>query len=298
MHADTNVKVQTPEPSQSPAGAQQTSSAQAQAGELFQIDPSILARRREDRVVLVSRVLLGIVLLGGWQLASGTIVKEFWVSSPTGVVLALVKLWQSGSLATYTLATVNEAITGFVFGAIAGMLLGLVFGTSRLVARILDPYLVGFSTVPRVALIPLMVLWFGIGFQTKVIFTALLVFFPVFMNTLAGIRDVDQDLIDVIRVMGASRFDTLMKVLVPSALVWLFAGLRISAPYALIGAVVGEMFTSNAGLGYLLSQSAAQFDTGALFATLLVITLLGLVLTVGLDRLERNMLRWQTHKRN
>lgn len=294
MQADLNMQAPAAVEHTPPAAGR---AAPAPSGEVFLVDPSILARRRENRIVLASRLLLAVVLIGGWELASGTIVKEFWVSSPKGVLIALAKLWESGSLVTYTMATVNEAITGFLFGALAGMLLGLLCGTSRLVARILDPYLIGFSTIPRVALIPLMVLWFGIGFQTKVIFTALLVFFPVFMNTIAGIRDVDQDLIDVIRVMGASRLDTIRKVLVPSALVWLFAGLRISAPYALIGAVVGEMFTSNAGLGYLLSQSAAQFDTGALFATLLVITLLGLVLTIGLDRLERRMLRWQSHKR-
>lgn len=261
---------------------------------VFLVDPSILARRRENRIVLICRIVLGVAALIGWELASGTLIKEFWVSSPHGVILALMKLWDSGGLAGYIWATVSEAMTGFLLGAAAGMLLGILFGASRMIARVLDPYLVGFYSIPRVALIPLFVLWFGIGFQTKVIFTALLVFFPVFMNTLSGARDVNHDLIDVIRVMGASRLDTVRKILVPSALVWLFAGLRISAPYALIGAVVGEMFTSNAGLGYLISLSASQFDTGSLFATLLVITVLGLVLTAGVGQLERRVLRWQS----
>jgi NitT/TauT family transport system permease protein len=263
---------------------------------VFLVDPSIVARRRENRTVLAMRIVLGVAFLVAWQLASGTLVKEFWVSSPLGVWNALVKLWNTGGMLTYTWATVSEAVTGFAFGAIAGMALGLLFGANRVIARILDPYLVGFYTLPRVALIPLFVLWFGIGFQTKVIFTALLVFFPVFMNTLSGVRDVDRDLIDVLRVMGASRMDTVRKVLVPSALVWLFAGLRISAPYALIGAVVGEMFTSNAGLGYLLSLSASQFDTATLFATLVVITVLGLVLTAAVGQLERRVLRWQVSR--
>ena len=269
-----------------------TSAAQDDA--VFLVDPSIVTRRRENRMVLVLRIVLGVAALLAWQLASGTIVKEFWVSTPLGVLKALGTMAETGLLASHTWATVAEAIAGFLAGAAAGMLLGLLFGASRLVARVLDPYLVGFYSIPRVALIPLFVLWFGIGFQTKVIFTALLVFFPVFMNTLAGVRDVNRDLIDVIRVMGATRMDTIRKIMVPSALVWLFAGLRISAPYALIGAVVGEMFTSNAGLGYLLSQSASQFDTASLFATLLVITVLGLLLTAGVGQLERRALRWQT----
>lgn len=282
-----------PEPAAASAGASREAPG-TQDDVVFLVDPSIVARRRENRIVLVLRILIGIAALVGWQLASGTIVKEFWVSSPLGVLQALVKLAQTGGLAAYTWATVEEAMVGFLFGAAAGMALGLLFGASRLVARVLDPYLIGFYSIPRVALIPLFVLWFGIGFQTKVIFTALLVFFPVFMNTLAGVRDVNHDLIDVIRVMGATRMDTVRKILVPSALVWLFAGLRISAPYALIGAVVGEMFTSNAGLGYLLSASASQFDTASLFATLLVITVLGLLLTAGVAQLERRVLRWQT----
>ena len=261
---------------------------------VFLVDPSIVARRKQNRLVLALRIILGVSFLVGWQLASGTLIKEFWISSPSGVYAALLKLWQSGNLGSYVWATVAEAITGFVFGAAAGMLLGIIFGASNLIARVLDPYLIGFYSIPRLALIPLFVLWFGIGFQTKVIFTALLVFFPVFMNTLSGARDVNRDLIDVIRVMGATRLDTVRKILVPSALVWLFAGLRISAPYALIGAVVGEMFTSNAGLGYLISLSASQFDTASLFATLLVITVLGLILTGLVGQLERRMLRWQT----
>ncbi|TIX35315.1 MAG: ABC transporter permease subunit [Mesorhizobium sp.] len=124
----------------------------------------------------------------------------------------------------------TEALAGFAAGVIAGMALGVACGANRLTAKTLDPYLVGFYSLPRVALIPLFILWFGIGFETKVIYTALLVFFPVFMNTLSGVRDVSQDLIDVLRVMGASQADITKKVLVPSALAWLFAGLRISVP--------------------------------------------------------------------
>ena len=261
---------------------------------VFLVDPSILARRRETRTVLVFRVLLGVAALAFWQWSSGRLIKEFWVSSPSGVVAALVKLWEVGGLPAAIGATVAEALVGFALGAISGMLLGILFGANRLIARILDPYVIAFYSLPRVALIPLFVLWFGIGFQTKAIFTALLVFFPVFMNTLSGARDVNRDLIDVIRVMGATRLDTVRKILVPSALVWLFAGLRISVPYALIGAVVGEMFTSNAGLGYLISASASQFDTGALFATLFVITVLGLILTAFVGGVERRLLRWQS----
>jgi NitT/TauT family transport system permease protein len=126
-----------------------------------------------------------------------------------------------------------------------------------------------------------------------VIFTALLVFFPVFMNTLAGARSADNDLIDVLRVMGATRTDAIRKVLIPTSLAWVFAGLKISIPFALIGAVVAEMFTSNQGLGHLISSTANQFDSAGNFAVLFVTTLLGLLMTVIVGLLERHLLRWQ-----
>lgn len=261
--------------------------------EVFLLDPSIKAKRRETIVALVSRVLLGVALLSAWEFVSGRFVDPFWISSPSRVATAFLALWNSGSLLQNIYATVTEAIAGFGFGVAAGMTVGVLFGANRLVAKILDPYLVGFYSIPRVALIPLFILWFGIGFQTKVIYTAMLVFFPVFMNTLSGVRDVNQDLIDVIRVMGASRADTIRKVLIPSALAWLFAGLRISVPYALVGAVVAEMFTSNVGLGYLISYNANMLDTSALFATLAVTTALGLLLHKLVVQIEKRLLRWK-----
>ncbi len=260
--------------------------------EVFLKDPSVAERARENWIVAISRLVLAAGLLGAWQLAAGRWVAEFWVSSPVAIFNALVELTVKGQLLPSVGATVVEAATGFLFGALFGVLLGILLGVNKVIARVLDPFLLGFYSLPRVALIPLFILWFGIGFETKVIFTALLVFFPIFMNTLSGVRNVDNDLIDVIRVMGASRFDAVRKVFVPSALVWVFAGLRISVPYALIGAVVAEMFTSNKGLGYLFSMTANQFDTAGLFAVLLVTTMLGLALDVIVRTVERYYLRW------
>lgn len=265
--------------------------------DVFAVDPSIKARKRENLLVIALRAGLLVVILGAWELASGTIVSPFWVSSPTQILHAFVEMVQSGALPRAILATVLVASAGFVLGTLIGVGLGVLFGVNRVVARVLDPYLTGLYSLPRVALVPLFILWFGLGFEMKVIFTALLVFFPIFMNTLAGIRDVDDDLIDVIRVMGASRRDTIVKVLVPSALAWVFAGLRISVPFALIGAVLAEMFSSSQGLGYLISNTANQFDTAGLFAALGVTTALGLALDWVVALVERRVLRWQ-HKRH
>ena len=261
--------------------------------EVFAVDPSVKARQREGWIVRISRLLLCVGLLGFWQLASGRLVSDFWISSPVGVFHGLIRLWNDGLLLPSIGATMLETVAGFVVGAAMGILLGVTLGVNRIIAKVLDPFLLGLYSLPRVALLPLFILWFGIGFQMKVVFTALLVFFPIFMNTLAGVRSVDHDLIDVLRVMGASRMDAIRKVFIPSALAWVFAGLRISVPFALIGAVVAEMFSSNKGLGYLISVTANQFDTAGLFAALGVTTALGLLLDAAVRLMERRLIRWQ-----
>jgi NitT/TauT family transport system permease protein len=260
---------------------------------LFVDDPSVRARRRETLVVIVSRALVALVLLAAWQLASGRLISGYWISNPPDVASALVRLWQDDALGSAIVATLTETAVGFALGASVAIVIGIALGANRVVARISDPYMMAFSSIPRVALVPLLIVWFGVGFKTKIIFTALLVFFPVFMNTLSGARSADNDLLDVLRVMGASRADTVRKVLIPTSLVWVFAGLRISIPFALIGAVVAEMFTSNQGLGHLISVTANQFDTAGNFAVLFVTTMLGLVMTGAVSLLERHFLRWR-----
>ncbi|GAA0378741.1 ABC transporter permease [Acrocarpospora corrugata] len=261
--------------------------------EVFLVDPSIKARRRQTVIVIISRLVLVVVGLLGWELASDRLVSAFWISSPSEIWSALLRFATNGQLLPAVWVTLAETAVGFVAGAVAGILVGVIFGVSPLIARILDPFLVALNSIPRVALIPLFILWFGIGFQTKILFAATLVFFPVFLNTFSGARDVDRDLIDVIRVMGASRVDAVRRVLIPSALVWVFAGLRMSIPFALIGAVIAEMFTSNEGLGYLIAVTANQYDTAGSFASLFVTTALGLLLTWGVSQSERRVLRWR-----
>jgi NitT/TauT family transport system permease protein len=260
---------------------------------VFLVDPSVKERSRELKIVAISRIAIGLVFLLSWELASGRVVDPFWVSSPSLIWAALIDLSASGLLFKSIVSTVSVAISGFIAGTVVGMVVGMIFGTVRIVAKSLDPYLVAFYSIPRIALIPLFILWFGIGLETKIIYTGLLVFFPVFMNTLSGVRDVDSNLIDDLRVMGASRLDVLRKVLFPSVLAWLFAGLKISAPYALTGAVVAEMFSSSTGLGYLISYNANTLNTAGLFATLLVITALGLLLTMLVAQAENHVLRWK-----
>ena len=147
------------------------------------------------------------------------------------------------------------------------------------------------------ALAPLFVLWFGLGIESKIALAAALVLFLVFLNTFAGVRQVDQDLIEIARLMKATRLQVIAKVIVPSAMSWMFAGLRVSVPYALIGAVIGEMVASNKGLGYLVQFSGAQFDTAGVFAVLIVIALLAMTLNFLVDAVQNHLEQWRITSR-
>ncbi|MFZ0654936.1 MAG: ABC transporter permease, partial [Pseudolabrys sp.] len=192
---------------------------------------------------------------------------------------------------------VYATMAGFAIGSVLGGTLGIWLGVSPFISRLLNPYLNGLNALPKVALAPLFVLWFGLGIESKIALAAALVLFLVFLNTFAGVRQVDQDLIEIARLMKATRLQVIAKVIVPSAMSWMFAGLRVSVPYALIGAVIGEMVASNKGLGYLVQFSGAQFDTAGVFAVLIVIALLAMTLNFLVDAVQNHLEQWRITSR-
>jgi len=239
------------------------------------------------------QTMLGLAILFAWQGVSGRLVDNFFISNPLDVGRRLVGWTLDGSIFLHLWATMYATSVGFFIGAVAGAVLGIWLGVSPFASRLLNPYLNALNALPKVALAPLFVLWFGLGIQSKIALAAVLVLFLVFLNTFAGVRQVDQDLIDGARLMRATRVQIIRKVIVPSALSWLFAGLRVSVPYALIGAVLGEMIASNRGLGYLVQFSGAQFDTAGVFAVLVVIALLAMALNFVVDLIQNRMERWR-----
>jgi NitT/TauT family transport system permease protein len=231
-----------------------------------------------SRSTLAWRIALALAFLGLWELASGRWVAPLFISSPSDVAS---KLW------TLT------AIAGFALGATAGMAAGLALGRWQRLAEVLDPFLMGFYSVPKIALAPLFILWFGVGTEMKVLFVAMIVFLLVFLNTYTGVRDVSREQIAILKLMRASESQILRKVVLPSAFTWVFTGLRLSVPYALIGAIMGEMLASNRGLGYLLADASAQFDTGGAFAGLAAIIAMAVILNAAVRFAERKALPWK-----
>lgn len=240
---------------------------------------------------------LRILIVGGfllaWQLGSGVFVQEFFVSKP---LIIAAKFWgwvENGSLFFHAGITIVEALAGFLFGGLAGMCVGMLLGRSELLGKVFDPIIIVFYSIPKVALAPLFVIWLGIGLEMKIVLTATIVFFLVFLNTYTGVRNVSRELIAIMRLMGANERHIMSKVVLPSAVTWVFAGLRLSVPYALIGAVVGELIAANRGLGYLLSYSAGQFDTAGVFAALIGLIMLAILLNIAVRMFERFALPWQ-----
>jgi NitT/TauT family transport system permease protein len=243
--------------------------------------------------MVTCQVLLGAVLLLAWQGASGRLVDNFFISNPVDVGTRLFGWISDGSLFVHIWATVHATVVGFVIGSVAGVILGVWLGVSPFASRLLNPYLSALNALPKVALAPLFVLWFGLGIESKIALAAVLVLFLVFLNTYAGVREVDRDLIDGARLMKATRTQVITKVIIPSAMSWMFAGLKISVPYALIGAVLGEMIAANRGLGYLVQFSGSQFDSAGVFAVLIVIALLAVALNLLVEIVQHRMQQWR-----
>ncbi|HXE22268.1 MAG TPA: ABC transporter permease [Rhodoferax sp.] len=254
---------------------------------------TVRAARSEWLVTLLWRVGLAVVLLALWQLLSGRVIKPFWISSPLAIADQLGVWIAGGELWLHVEVTLTETVLGFVFGAIAGIAVGLALGLNRRLAAVLDPFIVALYSLPKIALAPLFILWFGVGLTSKVVLSTFIVFFLVFYNTYAGTLAVEAELVDVLRLMGARPAQIVRKVILPSVVIWIFTGMKVSVPYALIGAVVGEMMASNRGLGYLIQASAGQYDTGGVFAALFVLMIISTVLHGALKLCEQRMMRWK-----
>jgi len=239
------------------------------------------------------RITLVVVFLAVWQFSSGRLVSPLFISAPMNVMSRLWDLAASGKLVYHASYTAFHALAGFALGALAGTALGVILGRLQWLAHILDPFLMGFYSLPKIALAPLFILWFGVGTEMKVLFVALIVFLLVFLNTYTGVRQVSREQVTILRLMQASEAQILRKVVLPSAITWMFAGLRLSVPYALIGAIMGEMLASNRGLGYVLSDATAQFDTAGAFAGLVAIIAMAVVFNATVRVAERLAMPWK-----
>jgi len=240
------------------------------------IDPGIAAARRRRNIVLAGRIILSVGFIVGWQIA-GPHLDKLIFSTPSDIGVRLWEWSSDGTLLRNLFVTAEEIILGYALGAGLGVALGLLMGSYPVVASIFDPILMAVYGVPKIAFGPLFIVWFGINLTPKVVITALVVFFFVFLSTYEGARNVDRDLLRVVKLMGANGWQERRLVIIPGAMPAIMLGLKLAIPEALVGAIVGELIVSSRGIGYLVQFSASQLDSAGVFAGLFILMVLALI---------------------
>jgi NitT/TauT family transport system permease protein len=232
------------------------------------------------------------VLLLAWELLVPRAgIPEYILPVPSAF---FERLWIDRALiAEHTLVTANEIVLGFLMAALVSIPLGYVIVSVKLLEKAVYPVIVFFQLVPKIAIAPLFVVWFGFGLFPKVLLTFLLCFFPTLVASMTGFRALDERVLYLTRSMGASPWQTFRKVRVPAALGYIFSGLKVSAVFAATGAIVGEFVGANAGLGYLLLRGTSFLDMPLIFACLVALSAVGILFSYLVDWLEVLLMPWQ-----
>jgi NitT/TauT family transport system permease protein len=235
----------------------------------------------------------GIVMLCGWQYASGRLIRESYVSKPTEIAKRLYELFATGEIWPSLKVTGEELALSYVIGVVLGLMLGYALGRSPRAARIVEPYVMAFYGIPKIALAPLFVIWFGIGIWSKVMLAGTMVFFLVFYNVYAGIRSIDREVVNLALVLGANERQLGRHIYLPAAAPFLLLGMRMAIPYAVIGVIVGEFTSSIAGLGLFINYASSTYDPASVFAGIFILLAFVMVMNALASRLERRLLRWR-----
>ena len=258
---------------------------------------------RERTTVVFGQVALIGGLILAWESAgrSGAINPRVF-SYPSAIAARIVSMLGGEDLHGNTVfehlfATGQALAIGFAIGAVLGIALGFVLGRSALLARILEPYLLGIYSIPKIAIAPLFVLLFGIGLESKIAVVVMGVFFMVFFNTFAGVLSVNEEFINIARIMGANGASVTRRVIVPAALPSILLGLKMGVPFGVIGAIIGEYIAATEGIGWLIIRSTSFFDASGLFASLAFLVVTTWILSQIVALIEARVLRWQPQRR-
>ena len=250
---------------------------------------------KQENLKRWSVVIAMVVFLAAWEgLVRLLSLPAFILPAPVQVGERFLRAASDGTLLRHTAATLLEVMAGLASGVFFATLLGYLLAKSRLLENVLQPFLVASQAVPTVAIAPLLVIWFGSGIFSKVLICSLIVFFPVLVNTVVGLRAVPENLRDLMHSLRASRMQTLRLLELPAALPVLLGGLRIGATLSVIGAVVGELVGADRGLGFLINVGRGQYDTALVFVGVFTLVAMALALYGAVVLLERRLLRWQT----
>ncbi|WP_103379811.1 ABC transporter permease [Pseudonocardia dioxanivorans] len=251
--------------------------------------------RERPELLLVPAVFVVLILV--WQFLIPLFVDDYVLPVPSSIVDSLIQQLTDPLFWGHLEVTLRESLIGFLIGVGSAILLGTAISQVRLVEKTLMPYVVAFQTVPKVALAPLFVVWFGFGLTSKIVMAAVISFFPMLINVIEGLRAADADRIQMLTVFGASKLQIFRMVRLPSAMPFIFAGLDIGIVFAILGAVVGEFIGAKEGLGYLLLQTNYNFDIAGMFAVLVVLSVLGLLAHFLIRFAQRKIAFWAEESR-
>lgn len=251
-------------------------------------------RAARGAAILAGQGLVVAAVIVAWQLAATHgLVNSFFFGRPTAVWHSFVAGMSDGTLPDAARVTLQEALIGLLIGGSLGILSAFLLAASMIGREVVAPMFVAAYAVPRFTLAPLFVVWFGLGMSSKLALVALVAFFYTFISTYQGACEVDQELVAVVRLMRGSRWQTIWKVTVPSTMVWVALSLKQATPNAFQGAIVGELFAANMGLGVAMTLAANRFDTNGLLAAVFTTTILAIGLYAVVQLVVRYSLRWR-----
>lgn len=242
---------------------------------------------------IVLALLPGLVLLAFWEWASGRLIREIYVSKPSAIAVRLYELFATGEILPHLVVTLQELVLGYLVGVLSGVVVGYWLGRSPRVAAVVEPYVMAFYGIPKIALAPLFIIWFGIGIGSKIALAGIMVFFLTFYNVYTGVRNVDREYANLALIMGAKERQLTRHVYLPAAAPFVLLGMRMAIPYSVIGVIVGEFASSTRGLGLFINQASSTYDPAGVFAGIVILLGFILVANIGAARLERRLLRWR-----
>jgi NitT/TauT family transport system permease protein len=240
-----------------------------------------------------AQLLVTVVILGLWQLLSGRVIATFLISDPVDVVRRLVSILQTQAMWTDISVTAQELIVGYALGVVGGALAGWVLGISEFFGSVFEPIINAVNGIPKIALAPVFLLWFGLGIWSKVAQAGMVVFFVMFYNIYMGMRNVPKPLVNVVQIVGGSRLFIIRKVVFPALATPIFAGLKAGVPFAMIGVIVGEFVAADQGVGYYVLQATQEYDPAGLFAGIAIMVAMVLIGLGIVNVFQRRVLRWQ-----
>lgn len=249
--------------------------------------------RRDLLGLTVLRILPLAFLLLFWQMGAGAAFDEFYVSKPSVILARLYEEFASGAILTDVRVTVTEIVLGYFIGSSLGIVLGYFLAVRDRILSVFEPYLITLQGIPKSAIAPLFIIWLGIGIWSKVAVAASMVFFLVFYNTLLGMRMVNEEFVNLARIMGASEGDVTRRVILPSIFPYVLTGLKTSLPYSIIGVIVGEFIAARAGIGAYILRATSQFDPAGTFVGVIILLVLVLAGNALVGRAEFRLMKWR-----